>query len=238
MKHRVLVVDDAPEVCELVEAVLTSAGMEVLVTTDSQQAAGHLAREKFDAVFLDVRMPEPDGIELARRARASGFNQKTPIVMITGDVDPKMQGRAFQAGANFFLYKPLDHRRLLRILRVTQGSIQQERRRFQRVSVRVKATVECGSVRLDCTTLDMSLNGVLLQSTSAFPQESKVTVTIQLKPGLPAVLAVGRVARVIGADCMGIELRQVSQADSERLQEFLLPLILAVTDEEAAVQQK
>lgn len=238
MNRRVLVVDDAQEVCELVEAVLTSAGMDVLATTDSQQAAAHMAREKFDAVFLDVRMPEPDGIELARRARSSGFNQKTPIVMITGDVDPSVQKRAFEAGANFFLYKPLDRRRLLRIVRVTQGSIQQERRRFHRVGVRVRASVECGNVRLDGSTLDMSLNGLLIQSTAVLPQDSKVVVTLQLKPGLPAVHAVGRVARVIGDECMGIELKQVSQADSERMQEFLLPLILAAAEEEAATLQK
>jgi DNA-binding response OmpR family regulator len=237
MNRRVLVVDDAPEICELVEAVLTAAGMEVLCATDSQQAAAHLAREKFDAVFLDVRMPSLDGIELAGRARASGFNQRTPIVMITGDADPATQARAFKVGANFFLYKPLDRRRLMRIMRVTQGSIQQERRRFHRVNVRCKAVIESKTARLEGATLDMSLNGVLVQAGNAFPVGTPVDVTLQLKPGLPAVRASGRIVRLVGDDCMGVELTNVGLTESERLQEFLLPLILAATEEEVAAQK-
>ena len=226
MSRRVLVVDDSPEICELLQSVLDSAGMDALGVTSSQQAAGHLVREKFDAIFLDIRMPPPDGIELAGRARASGFNQKTPIVMISGDADPALQSRAFQAGANFFLYKPLDRRRLMRILRVTQGSIQRERRRFQRVNVRCKATVESSSARIEGLTLDMSLNGMLVQTGGSFPASTRVGVTVQLKPGAKPFRASGKVARLIGEDCMGIELDSVSLEESERLQEFLLPLIL------------
>ncbi len=232
MNRRVLVVDDAPEICELMSAVLSSAGMDVLAISDSQQAAGHLLREKFDAVFLDVKMPAPDGIDLAARARASGFNQKTPIVMITGDTDPAVQERAFKAGANFLLYKPLDRRRLLRILRVTRNSIQQERRRFQRVSVRCKAILETSTARIEGSTLDMSLNGVLVQADNALPVGTKLILTLQLRAGAAPLRTSAKIARIVGDDCMGIEIAVISQEDSERLQEFLLPLILAATDEE------
>ncbi|MCL4523347.1 MAG: response regulator [Acidobacteria bacterium] len=234
MSRRVLVVDDSPEICELLQAVLYSAGMDALGLTNSQQAAGHLVREKFDAIFLDIRMPAPDGIELAGRVRSSGFNQKTPIVMISGDADPALQTRAFQAGANFFLYKPLDRRRLMRILRVTQASIQHERRRFQRVNVRCKATVESSNSRVEGWTLDMSLNGMLVQTGAAFPAGTRVAVNVQLKPSTAPLRASGKVARVIGEDCMGIELARVSLEESERLQEFLLPLILASVEEPVA----
>lgn len=233
MRRRVLVVDDSPEICELVQAVLFSAGMDALAMTDSQQAAGHLLREKFDAIFLDVRMPPPDGIELAGRARASGFNQKTPIVMISGDADPAVQARAFQAGANFFLYKPLDRRRLMRILRVSQGPIQQERRRFQRVNVRCRVTVESGGSSIEGCTLDMSLNGMLVQASTALPADSKVNVTVHLKPGAAPLRATGKVARLVGEDCMGIDLANLSLEESERLQEFLLPLILTCMEQPA-----
>jgi CheY-like chemotaxis protein len=55
--HRILVVDDNPVICELIQEVLSSVEMEAFTLTDSSKAALHLAREKFDAVFLDVRMP-------------------------------------------------------------------------------------------------------------------------------------------------------------------------------------
>lgn len=236
VNRRVLVVDDAPEICELIRAVLCAAGMDVLAISNSQQAAGYLLREKFDAAFLDVNMPAPDGIELAGRARASGFNQKTPIVMITGDTDPAVQERAFRAGANFLLYKPLDRRRLLRILRVTRNSIQQERRRFQRVNVRCKAIVEAGATRIEGSTLDLSLNGVLVQADTALPVGAKVALLLYLKPGAAPLRASAKVTRVIGDDCMGIEIAVISPEDSLRLQEFLLPLILAATEEESVLK--
>jgi CheY-like chemotaxis protein len=232
MSRRVLVVDDAPEICELMRAVLCSAGMEVLTISNSQEAASQLLREKFDAVFLDVKMPAPDGIELAERARAIGFNQKTPIVMITGDTDPAVQERAFRAGANFLLYKPLDRRRLLRILRVTRNTIEKERRRFQRVNVRCKAVVETGAAYIEGSTLDMSLNGVLIQAQTALPAGTKVTLSLQLRPGVPPLRASAKVVRLIGEDCMGLEIAVISADDSLRLQEFLLPLILNASEEE------
>jgi DNA-binding response OmpR family regulator len=233
-----MVVDDDPAMCGLVQEVLLGAGLEVVALTSSEAAARYLARERFDALFLDVNMPAPNGFDLARRARSSGYNQRTPIVMIAGDGDPNLQNRGFDAGANFFLYKPFDRQRLLRILRVTQGSIQQERRRFQRVQVRCKASIECKGMQVHGTTLDMSLNGVLVQAAKAFPAGEAVALTLELKKGLPPIHAGGRVARVIGNDCMGIHVEKIAPADSERIQDFLLPLILSITDPEPPPQQQ
>lgn len=87
MSNRVLVVDDEPMLCELIHDVLTSAEIEAVPISNSAQASILLLEEKFDAVFLDIRMPAPDGLELARQIRTSGLNQTTPIVMITGEED-------------------------------------------------------------------------------------------------------------------------------------------------------
>lgn len=235
MIGRVLVVDDDAALCELVQAVLVAAGLNVVALTESGDALRQTQREKFDAIFLDVNMPPPDGLEVARRVRASGYNQKTPIVMIAGSSDPNLQAQCFQAGANFFLYKPFDRQRLLRILRVTQSTIQQERRRFQRVHVRCKVTVHSQGAKAEGTTLDMSLNGLLVQASRAFPMGSAVDVSLIVSTSASPVNASGRVARVIGEDCMGIQLDKMSAADSERLQDFLLPLILAITGPEQPI---
>jgi len=50
-------------------------------------------------------MPPPDGIELTKRIRGSATNRTTPIVIITGAEDRGLMARAFQAGANWFLFK-------------------------------------------------------------------------------------------------------------------------------------
>src|SRR5574337_1426540 len=106
--NRVLVVEDDPLTCELIREVLSSAGLEPFVLTDSTKAAARFKEEKFDAVFLDLHMAPPNSIELARQIRGSGFNRATPIVMITGDTDHAVLARSFQAGANFLIFKPVD----------------------------------------------------------------------------------------------------------------------------------
>jgi CheY-like chemotaxis protein len=188
-------------------------------------------KEKYDAVFLDVWMPAPDGFEVAQRMRSAGFNQKTPLVMITGDADPGVLKRGFESGANYFLFKPIDRRGLLRLVRATQGSIQNEKRRFQRVGVRCKVTVSSGSERVEGHTLDVSLNGVLVEASRAFEQNAGVDVEIKLPAGAP-VRARGRVMRKID-NRMGILLDNMQSNESARLQEFLLPLILSAIEQEA-----
>jgi PleD family two-component response regulator len=122
LETRILVVDDDPTVSELVQEVLGLAGIESLSLTSNKKAATHLAQEKFGTAFLDVRMPPPDGIELARQIRTSGLNRMTPMVVITGEDDRSILARAFEAGATFFLFKPIDrHRMLLSLAKTLRG---------------------------------------------------------------------------------------------------------------------
>ena len=69
--------------------------------TSSTEAAELLKREKYHGVFLDMRMPAPDGAELARLLRASRVNASTVIVMITGEQDRTVMGRTFRDSVGF-----------------------------------------------------------------------------------------------------------------------------------------
>jgi CheY-like chemotaxis protein len=227
---RVLVVDDDPAMCELIREVLSSADMEAFTLTDSRQASAHLANEKFSAVFLDVRMPPPDGIELTRQIRASGPNRRTPVVIITGEEDNAVLARSFQAGASFFLFKPIDRHSILRLIRVTEGSIQREARRYHRVKVNCNVSVECGQEQISGRTIDVSLGGMLLQVPYALPVGCAVQVTLEMRSGTPPLRVAARVVRTIGDDCMGLEIENARPEEAKKLQEFLLPVILAKTD--------
>jgi len=228
--RRILAVDDDPTVCELIQEVLSSAEMDSLTLTDSAQAATRVAQERFDAIFLDVRMPPPDGIELTRQIRSMGPNRRTPVVIITGEEDNAVLKRAFDAGASFFLFKPIDRHRMLRLIRVTEGSIQHEARRYQRVKTKCKVSLECGHERISGTTLDVSLGGMFVQVPRALPAGSTAQVSLDLKPGAPPLRLTARVVRRPGDDCMGLQIESAGPEETKRLQEFLLPLILAETD--------
>ncbi len=230
MPSRVLVVDDNPAMCELIQEVLIYAEMECVTFTDSNQAAKRLTKEKFNAIFLDVRMPPQDGIELTRTIRAEGLNRTTPVVIITCEEDRGTLARAFEAGASFFLFKPIDRQRILRLIRVTESSIMREARRYHRVKTSCKVSLQYGEERLGGVTLDLSLGEMFVQASDAIPVGTRVRVILETKPGTPGLELAGRVARLSGNDCMGIQFESLAFEQSQRLQEFLLPLILAKID--------
>lgn len=229
MPSRVLVVDDNAGICGLIHEVLLSVEIESLALTSSAEAVPHLAREKFAAVFLDVRMPPPDGIELTRKIRESGLNLTTPIIVVTGEDDRALMSRAFQAGASFFLFKPIDRHDILRLVRVTQGSIENERRRYRRVKVRCKVAIESGPVRSTGSSLDLSIGGMCVQASPLFSVGTHAKVVIEMKPGQSVSLA-ARVLRVFGEDCMGMQFENVGMQQSKALQDYLLPLIPAISE--------
>jgi CheY-like chemotaxis protein len=224
---KILVVDDDPLAAELICEILRSAGLDASFLTSSAEAAERLKREKYHAVFLDMRMPAPDGAELARQLRASRVNPSTVIVMITGEQDRTVMGRAFEAGVEFFLFKPVERTKLLRLVRATAGPIERERRRFSRVSLRCRVALESGHDRLEGTTLDLSLGGALVQSNRVFPLGTFVTVSLELEAGASHLRSGARVIRTVGTECMGIQFEALGPGESKRLQQFLLPLILA-----------
>ena len=228
MSSRILVVDDDALNCELVCEILRSAGMDANFLTSSAEAAKLLKVEKYHAVFVDMHMPAPDGVELARQVRSSRVNASTVLVMITGEQDQRVMGRAFAAGVEFFLFKPIERNKLLRLIHVAEGSIERERRRFTRVRLRCRIQVQSGSDSLEGATLDMSIGGALIQSLRTFPSGTPVTVSLELEAGTSPLHSNARVVRTVGKDCMGIQFENLGPKESARLQEYLLPLILSV----------
>jgi CheY-like chemotaxis protein len=226
---RILVVDDDPLAGELICEILRSAGMDASFLTSSTEAAMRLKQEKYHAVFLDMRMPPPDGVELARQIRASRVNASAVIVMITGEEERTLMKRAFDAGVEFFLFKPVARNKLLKLIRVAEGSIERERRRFTRVRLRCRVSLVSGNDRLDGTTLDLSLGGALVRSLRTFPSGTLASLSLELEAGAAPLRAAARVVRTVGADCMGVQYENLQAQESKRLQEFLLPLILAAT---------
>src|SRR5258708_20030254 len=100
-------------------------------------------------------MPSADGIGLARQMRSSRFNRATPIIMISDDQRPSALSVGFAAGASFFLYKPIDKDRLLKLVRATQGALESERRRTRRVPLQPKVRLNLCSTEWDSQTVDL-----------------------------------------------------------------------------------
>src|SRR5256885_8974575 len=114
---KVLVVEDDPASLELMTEVLRSLEADVRPVSDSQQAAILVSQEKFDGIFLDLEMPNLDGLALAQEVRTSSWNRLTPIVIVTGREERDTMHEAFSTGANFFLHKPIDRHKLSLLFR-------------------------------------------------------------------------------------------------------------------------
>ncbi len=226
MKTKVLIVDDDRQTCEMIQSVLASAGMDAAFLTDSRVAAARLHSEKMDLLFLDLHMPRHGGFDLLQSVRSKGLNQKTPVVIITGDQDPKVLARGFQAGANYFLFKPFEMSRLMRVVRASEAAVYRERRRFQRVTVTRRVTVATMGDRIEGRTIDVSLGGMMFHGDRSFAPGSRVEVELDLGIAGAVVRAGGRVARVLDDGSMGVEFARIGPRESEKLQEFLLPMVL------------
>jgi CheY-like chemotaxis protein len=113
----VLVVDDVPDVTEMIELLLKHAGYEVS-TAESAQDALHLARRNhYDLVISDIGMPDMNGYELATALRELAAYNKTPLIAVTGYSEYDDRGRAVRAGFNVHLTKPIEPTQLLTLMR-------------------------------------------------------------------------------------------------------------------------
>ena len=224
MQRRVLIVDDEPETCALIQKAVNSAGLDALSLTNSAQAPSALNQGKFDLAFLDFHMPSPDGLELAREMRRSRLNRTTPVVLVSDDQRPGAMSIGFEAGASFFLYKPIEKEGVLKLVRATQAMAERERRRMRRVPIAQKVLLRCGQEEIEGETVDMSLSGLLVRSTRTFPLGSSLRLRLRLGEGEP-ITRLGSVVRVVGGNQMGIDMVRLRPTEEDALQEFLLPLI-------------
>lgn len=110
---QILVVDDAPEVRELVQACLGDAGYAVRTAGSGQEALAAVAACAPDLVLLDIRMPVLDGYEVCRRLKADDETALIPIIMLTGYQDLDHRLRGIELGADEYLGKPFNPLELL-----------------------------------------------------------------------------------------------------------------------------
>ena len=114
---RVLLVEDNPINARVGAALLTRAGCEVEIARDGAEAIARLRPGEHQLVFMDCFMPGMDGYEATRRIRAAeSAGVHTPIIALTAAAMAEEKQRAFQAGMDDYLTKPIDLAALGRVL--------------------------------------------------------------------------------------------------------------------------
>ena len=113
MPETILVVDDDPDIARFVEVNLRSAGYEVSVAGDGEEALERATEIRPDLVLLDVMMPRLDGFEVAQRLGKNPQTANTSIIMLTAKALSSDKVTGLQSGADDYIIKPFDPIELL-----------------------------------------------------------------------------------------------------------------------------
>jgi two-component system phosphate regulon response regulator OmpR len=114
MVERILLVEDDPRLAEMLSEYLGQAGFAVTVASLGATALERLAGAHYDAVVLDLTLPDMDGLDICRQLRTKA---DTPVLMLTARGDPIDRIVGLELGADDYLPKPFEPRELLARLR-------------------------------------------------------------------------------------------------------------------------
>jgi two-component system phosphate regulon response regulator PhoB len=141
MSKRILVVDDEPDIMELVRFSLTQEGFLVDTAEDGATALAQVARRVPDLVVLDLMLPDESGTEVCRKLRSTPETAKLPVIMLTARSEEVDRVVGFELGADDYVTKPFSPRELvLRIKAVLRRGSDAES---------TDRTFEHGSLQLD-----------------------------------------------------------------------------------------
>ncbi len=115
-KPRALIVDDAPDVTEMLALFLQYAGYETVMAFSAQEALDEASETRFDVIVSDIGMPGMNGYELAEALRRLPDYGDVPLIAVTGFSAFDDRGRAIQAGFNAHLTKPVNPASLLELI--------------------------------------------------------------------------------------------------------------------------
>ncbi len=151
---KILLVDDDPDIIELLEYNLKKEGYETASANDGIQAVEVAKNFKPDLILLDVMMPRQDGIETARQIRQISEFKDTYILFLTARAEEYTEVAAFDVGADDYIVKPIKPRALVsRIKAVLRRDTQQ---------TESDLVIEIGQLIINRTNYSVNNNGVNL----------------------------------------------------------------------------
>jgi two-component system OmpR family response regulator len=144
--NTILIVDDDPNIRELVRVFLRDAGFASVEAADGVEALAKLETCKADLVILDVMMPNMDGWDLCRELRAS---YDIPVLMLTAKGETAQKIKGFQLGTDDYLVKPFEPLELVARVQAL----------LKRYRIATSQMIQAGELRMDRKTYAATLHG-------------------------------------------------------------------------------
>lgn len=117
MKKTILIADDSESIRQVVTMTLESAGYNVLVGNDGQEALDHLDGKEINLVITDLNMPNVDGMGVIRGVRSSESYKFIPVLVLTTESQVAKKEEAKKAGATGWIVKPFVQEKLVAVVR-------------------------------------------------------------------------------------------------------------------------
>lgn len=173
-KDKILLVEDDPDIAELVQFNLERDGYRVYVCSEGDEGLAQILKLKPDLVILDLMLPKLDGLSICKTVRSTPEIQHTPIIMLTAKGEESDIVVGLELGADDYLTKPFSPRELLARIKAIQ------RRNRPAAAATAKDTLKVGPVELDFERHEAFLNDQPMVLTLA---EFRILATLLSKPG-------------------------------------------------------
>ncbi len=112
-KSTIMVVDDNPEVVEIVRITLEAKGFAVKCAYNGKEVFAGLMEQKPDLILLDIMMPKMDGLEVLKRLKGNPSTSSIPVILMTAKVQYEDILKGYKTGADYYITKPFTEIQLL-----------------------------------------------------------------------------------------------------------------------------
>lgn len=124
MGHKILVIDDNPDLRDMLTGLLSVKGYTVLTARDGEVGVATAAEEHPDLVICDIAMPNMDGFQVLEKLRDGSETSEIPLLFLTASMTRSEEERVLQANANGFLTKPYNSRDLFEMVEKLLGEVE------------------------------------------------------------------------------------------------------------------
>lgn len=149
MATSILIVEDEPEIRELLNFSLVRAGFNVAEAATGEMALQHLDNKLPDILIVDWMLPGMSGVELAKRLRRDELTNKLPLLMLTARSEETDLLKSFESGIDDYMTKPFSPRELVARIKAL----------LRRTGVPENDTVESSGIRIDLVSHRVTIAG-------------------------------------------------------------------------------
>jgi CheY-like chemotaxis protein len=222
MSLKIMVVDDEPLSQKLIRSLAAPLDHTVLTFEDIQEAGQRAETHRFDVTFVGMRMPQLEGLELARRIRNSQVNRETTIVMLSATDDIASLRKAFGEGADFVLTKPVTAGRLRPMLAAMDSSGWKGRRHAARLPLFTEVICTWNDRQFPMRSMNISESGMLLQPSVDVEVGQEVGLEFKIAEIRASLNVLARIVRKEGTERVGIGFIALAPEDQNAIQLYVM----------------